>query len=79
MTLALQQHAAALLTKRCAVCCSGEIPVTRDDHPQVRGLAVTVPRLFACADTPHRWYGHVLAVFCSPACGAAWRDMRLAA
>lgn len=80
MTHALHTQAAALLTKRCAVCGSGEIPVGQDDHPRIHNFAVMAPKLFACADTPARWYGNVIAVFHSPACGARWRETaRLAA
>lgn len=70
---ALLAHATALLAKRCAVCDSGNVPTGQDDHPVIRGLVVTAPKLFACADAPHRWYGNVVAVFCSPWCGLRWR------
>jgi hypothetical protein len=58
---------------RCAVCSSPDVPLGNDDHPHT-GQRVIAPKLFACAGTPHRWFGTIVAVFCSPKCGLAWRQ-----
>lgn len=74
MTPALIAHAQSLLRRCCAQCGSGKIPTGGDDHPAYREFGVLVPKLLACATAPHRWYGAVVAVFCSPACGLKWRE-----